>query len=245
LNINSFDIEILEEIPDGDIRDLSAIIPSVAATCVDETNVKFWYDEPYMTKETAKKLVLDLMNNYKNGIPVFGWNICAFDLPILGYYSEMLEECGELALNGIDPMLYIVFNKGYFLGLDAALVGAGLETKTHKVQLKNGEWLEDMNGRLAPKLWQNGEYEAVKTYLHGDVVQPLKLANSIEINHGIRWFSKAGNPMYVYQKTVPVKDLFSLPMPDTSWMTRKPKERKEFVSWIPKEVRERNGVFCD
>jgi hypothetical protein len=154
----------------------------------------------------------------------------------------MTEECAELALNGIDGMLLITFNKGYFLGLDAALIGANLETKTHHVLLNDGTELTDMNGKKAPELWRNGEFEAVKTYLRGDVIQPLKLASAIQNNRGIRWTSKTGKPMMQYTGLNPVKTLFSLPVPDTSWMTN-PKSRKDFVSWMPKNILEENGVF--
>jgi hypothetical protein len=99
-----------------------------------------------------------------------------------------------------------------------------------------------MNGKKAPELWRNGEFEAVKTYLRGDVIQPLKLADAILRNRGIRWTSKTGKPMMQYTGLNPVKTLFSLPVPDTSWMTN-PKSRKDFVSWMPKNILEENGVF--
>jgi hypothetical protein len=147
----------------------------------------------------------------------------------------MVEECAKLALEGIDGMLHITFNKGYFLGLDTALIGAKLDTKTHKVQLNDGSWIEDMSGMKAPEMWRNGEYEAVKTYLWGDIVQPIKLAFAIEENQGIRWTSKSGKLMFVKTALMPTKKLFALPEPDTSWMDS-PKPRKMFVDWIPEEI---------
>lgn len=62
----------------------------------------------------------------------------------------MVEECGELAINHVDLMLLVTFNKGWYLGLDKALKGAGIAGKVHDVTLKNGEVLHEMNGGLAP-----------------------------------------------------------------------------------------------
>jgi hypothetical protein len=233
LKLLSYDIEIYNEIPEN--GDLHEVIPSVAAICTDEKDVQFYYDIPFMTKETSQKLVNRIMEYYNMDILPWGWNTTSFDFRLLAYYSGMVEECGELALNGIDGMLHITFNRGYFLGLDTALVGAKLDTKTHKVQLNDGTWIEDMSGMKAPEMWRNGEYEAVKTYLKGDVIQPVKLVFAIEKNRGIRWTSKKGSPMFVQTKLCPVKDLFRLPEPDTSWMD-KPKQRKDFVDWIPEKI---------
>jgi len=93
--------------------------------------------------------------------------------------SGMVEECGELALNHVDLMLLVTFKKGWYLGLEKALSGAGIAGKVHELQLKNGKMLRGMSGALAPKLWSAGETEAVLTYLRGDVEQTLALANII------------------------------------------------------------------
>lgn len=148
----------------------------------------------------------------------------------------MIDECAKLALTGIDMMLLVTFVKGYFLGLDKALIGAGLESKTHTVILKNGETLSEMNGAMAPALWRAGETEAVLTYLKGDVIQPLKLIHAIEREHFIKWTTNSGKPGSVFvPKILTVQELFALPEPDTSWMTKAPK-RLDFVSWIPAKI---------
>ncbi len=90
-----------------------------------------------------------------------------------------MEECGELALNHIDMMLLVTFAKGWFLGLQKALTGAGLEGKLKAVTLSDGSELTDMQGAKAPQLWADKEYDAVLAYLKEDVLQPLKLAEYI------------------------------------------------------------------
>jgi len=236
----SYDIEIYNDLPEGS-HSLDGIIPSIAATCTSKEDLRYWFDTPYMTPETAKELVLFMTDKMSEGIIPFTWNGCSFDFLLLAQYSGMVNECAELALNGVDGMLLITFNKGYFLGLDTALKGAGLETKTHEVKLNNGETLLGMNGAMAPKLWRDGEYGALREYLAGDVFRPLELILAIERNHGIRWTSKAGNVMFQTTPLTPVKDLFKLKEPDVSWMEN-PKPRKDFVSWIPNNILNKYGI---
>ena len=239
MKLLSYDIEIYNEIPEN--GDLHEVIPSVAAIGTTENDVQFFYDEPYMTKKTSKVLVNKMMDYYKDGYLPWGWNTVSFDFRLLAYYSGMIEECSILALEGIDGMLHITFNKGYYLVLDTALIGAKLETKLHHVQLKDGTMLDGMSGMLAPKMWRDGEIQAVMDYLRVDIVQPLKLVFAIEQNKGIKWTSKAGKPMFVGTKLMPTKDLFKLPEPDTSWMDS-PKLRKDFVNWIPKEILKKYNI---
>ena len=117
MKLLSYDIEIYNNFPENEEVDLHKIIPSVAAIGTNESDVQFFYDDPYMSIETSKKLVNTMIDYYKRGFIPWGWNICGFDLKLLGYYSGMVEECAELALNGIDGMLLITFNKGYFCSL--------------------------------------------------------------------------------------------------------------------------------
>lgn len=237
-NYLSYDIEIYNELPEGERVDFSSIIPSVGAFCTTEDDTEFFYDDPYMTRETAKKLVCSMMDKYLAGFIPFTWNGLSFDYQLLSTYSGMVEECSILALNHVDAMFIVVCKNGYFLGLDAALRGAGLESKVHNVTLNNGMEFSTMSGAEAPRLWREGEFSAVKTYLKGDVVQPLKLARNIEKSGSIRWTSKSGKPMLLRTQMFTVKQCLSLEKPDTSWMSN-PKPREEFYSWIPSNIFEK------
>lgn len=145
----------------------------------------------------------------------------------------MFEECGEMAINHVDMMLLVTFTKGWFLGLDKALQGANISGKVHQVELANGEILTNMDGGMAPDLWAKKEYDAVLTYLRGDVEQTLALAKVVQETKRIRWTSGRGKPQ---SASVPhlmtVKECFDIPLPDTSWMSNPP-QREDFVRWIP------------
>ena len=240
MNFLSYDVELYNNLEEGPIS-YKDMIPSIAATCTVTTDLRFWYDIPYITKETSKDLVSFMIDEMRKGFIPFTWNGVSFDFNLLAQYSGMVEECAELALNGVDGMLLITFNKGYFLGLDAALLGAGLQSKQHAVKLNSGLDFS-MTGKDAPEMWRNGEYDAVKTYLTGDVFRPLELITAIEKNKGIKWTSKSGKSMFQKTPLTPVKELFSIPIPDTSWMAN-PKPREEFVNWIPKEILNKYHIY--
>ena len=243
MNVASFDIEIYNDIEEGKNPLPQELIPSVAAYCtdIDIENVQYFYDTPYMTKETAKKLCNNLLEIDKDGYKIFGWNILSFDFPVLAFYADMVEEMGSLALRSIDPMFTLHAIKGHFLSLDSALVGANLETKLHEVTLRDGTTMFSMSGAKAPEMWRNGETKAVMDYLAYDVIQPYKLAGSIVQNGGIKWTSKTGKPSSVRMGLTDVKTCIFYPEVDQSWMTN-PKKREEFYSWIPEEVLRKEGV---
>lgn len=232
----SFDIEIYNDLEDGQKLDFS-ITPSVAALASSEIDVQYFYDTPFMSKETAQGLVYVMLEAQKNGYIIFTWNGLSFDFPLLGMYSGMMEECGELAWNSVDGMFLVVCHKGYPLGLDAALTGAGLESKVHSVILNDKTVFSEMNGKEAPRLWRAGEYQAVVDYLRGDVVQPLKLAEWIESHHRVSWTSRSNRFQTFSTEMLTVRECMNLPLPDVSWMSN-PKPREEYYSWIPNEVLE-------
>lgn len=243
MKLLSYDIEIATDLLEGEANNFSEMIPSVAALAETESfdSVKYYWDKPYMSKDTAIRFVTDIMDYCNEGYTLFGWNILSFDLNLISHYSGMVEECGRIALNSCDPMFIISCMKGHFLGLNTALVGMGIEEKIHSVKLNDGTMVDDMDGSKAPAMWRSGEYEAVMDYLAGDVIRPLQLARAIEKEGGIRWTSKSGKPQFVKTSLLTVKECLSLPMPDVSWMKFAAKPREDFYSWIPKNIlREEN-----
>jgi len=231
----SYDIEIVEDLPEGETVDLRKITPSIGAIATSVSDVEFFYDLPYMTKETGVRLVNRMMKLYRQGYIPFGWNSLSFDFQLIAHYTGMYEECATLALNGYDPMFMVVAIKGYYLGLNKVLIGANIAEKVHNVQLKDGTNFANMSGASAPLLWRSGEIEAVKEYLHGDVVQPYKLALDIEHRERMDWTSATSKKLFVRSPLLTVKECLKLPVPDVSWMS-KPKHRHEYYSWIPLEI---------
>lgn len=253
MNFASYDIEIVEDLRLDEVDergekkdpDLREYTPSVAAYCTTVDDTKFFWDEPYMTKETGKKLVNELMDKYREGFLPFGWNTLSFDFQLLAHYTGMYEECGILALNGVDAMFIMVSKKGYYKSLNTALEGANIEAKVKSVRLNDGSILDDMSGAKAPLLWRQGEYNAVKEYLLGDVVQPLKLAHHYVSESKMTWFAKSGRRQSVLfkdGKLLTVKECLELDEPDMSWMD-KPKFRFQYYNWIPVEVLHKENVI--
>ncbi len=233
MKLISFDIEIAKILPEfsGNLFEHAPLGISCAAVASDE--VRFWSGVPQLSQEENQTLVKDLMAYAADGYTFVTWNGCGFDFRLLAQESGMVEECGELALNHVDLMLLVTFNKGWFLGLDKALNGAEIGSKVHEVKLTNGKMLHNMDGGMAPKLWADGEHDAVLTYLRGDVEQTLALAENILKTHSIRWTSGRGKPQSVsVPKLLTVRECFDIPEPDTSWMSDPP-EREDFVKWIP------------
>ena len=144
-------------------------------------------------------------------------------------------ECTDLAMNHIDLMLIVTFTKGWFLSLQKALEGASVGGKVKSLILSDGTVIKDMNGARAPELWAQGEHEAVLTYLQGDVVQLLKLAEHVREDGGISWISGRGKREWVsVRKLLTVKECFSIPEPDVSWMDNPP-TRQQFIDWMKQD----------
>ena len=236
MKLASFDLEIEKELPDNFDRweDFAPLGITCAAVALSESkNVTYWSDRPKLSKEQCIKLVHDLQTIVKKGYSLLAWNGAGFDFHVLAQESGLYEECGELALNHIDMMLLVTFEKGWYLSLQKALTGADLEGKLKSVTLSDGTELNDMEGAKAPRLWASGEHEAVLAYLKNDVIQPLKLADDIQRTGSIRWRSNNGKAQIAkVGRLRTVLESFEIPEPDVSWM-KNPPTREQFVSWIP------------
>jgi hypothetical protein len=132
-------------------------------------------------------------------------------------------------------MAMVTFSQGFFLSLQKALLGAGLEGKRQTVTLSDGQLLRGMEGRQAPRLWAEGEHEAVLSYLKADVDGTLALAHYVRREKAIRWISGRGKLQSArFDRLLTVRECFGLPQPDVSWM-RNPPRRHRFVSWMPED----------
>ena len=212
------------------LEDLGISCAAVAAEGLGEVQV--WEGRPRLTKQGSIDLVRRLMELKDQGYTLITWNGCAFDYRVLAEESGLVRECGQLAVNNVDLMAMVTFTKGWYLGLQAALEGAGLSGKLQTVQLSDGSVIKDMDASKAPALWAAGEYEAVLEYLRNDVLQLLKLGHTVMRQGQIRWTSRSGNPQEVrFSKLLTVSECFDIPEPDTSWMSDPPR-REQFVDWI-------------
>jgi hypothetical protein len=243
MKIASFDLEIAKELPQdpGDWRQYAPLGITCAAAALSNNGqgiswakqMNHWNDRHRISVAGCRQIVYDLTELHNAGFRIVTWNGTGFDFAVLAQESGMVEECAHLALNHTDMMLQVTFRKGWYLGLEAALKGARLPGKLKAVQLNSGQYIDEMNGALAPRLWADGEYQAVLAYLEDDVNGPLKLAQHIWKKRAICWTSKKGKMIKVEVDGLElVKDLFEIPEPDTSWMTNPPC-RERLVDWIP------------
>jgi hypothetical protein len=177
----AFDLEIAKDFPENsNWQDFSPLgITCAAVAFSDGTEPVFWKGIPQLNQMECQKIVWKLHEFVNSGYTLVTWNGCGFDFSVLGEESGLIKECGELALQHVDLMLIVTFTKGWFLSLQAALLGAGLQGKRKSVVLSNGSTHDDMSGSKAPKLWKDGEYNAVLSYLRDDVVELINLINII------------------------------------------------------------------
>lgn len=238
MKLASFDIELATPLPENNRDKIGDLEISCAAIAIDDQDeIEIYAGDPALSADQSNALIEDLHNLQSEGYGIVTWNGCGFDFPVLANNGEALGPCSELALSHHDLMLFITFQKGWYLSLDKALTGAGLQGKLKEVALSDGTILEDMDGAMAPELWSKGEREAVIEYLKQDVRQQLELGKWIAKNKKVCWTSNGGNP---WSLPVPefysVEECFNFPLPDVSWMDNPPR-RSDFVSWMTSDLR--------
>ncbi len=232
----TFDLEIARGFADDASWDG---VSSLGITCAaigfsDAPEPTFFHAAPEMTRQDCRALVEALQRVLADGYTLITWNGTAFDFAVLAQESDMPRACAELALAHVDLMVIVTFLRGHWLGLQKALLGAGIAGKQQEVTLNDGTRLYEMSGKLAPDLWARGEYNAVLAYLRQDVMPLLELARLVHTTKQIRWTSGKGYPQNVrVEKLWNVRECFALPLPDTSWMKMDPPQRAQFVKWMP------------
>jgi hypothetical protein len=231
----TFDLEIAHEIPDGaKLREVMPLgITCAALAFSDAPEPKFFHGAPQMSRAACAEMVRELQRVPADGYTLVTWNGTAFDFAILADEADLPRECAELALAHVDLMAIVTFLRGHWLGLQKALLGAGIAGKKQEVLLKDGTRLYEMTGARAPQLWAQGEYDAVLSYLREDVMPLLELTRIVHTTKQIRWTSNLGRANTVHvPKLYTVRECFQLPEPNTSWM-QDPKQRMQIVEWMP------------
>ena len=238
MKLASFDIELSTPISEEDLEHNNLKDKKISCAAIarsDTEDVVVYEGTPELSVSQSEELVEKLQTLKREGYGIVTWNGCSFDFQILANNSNQFQECANLALSHHDLMLYVTFQKGWYLALNKALQGAGLDGKLKEVRLSDGTVLKTMSGSKAPELWQRGEKEAVINYLKQDVNQQLELGLWIQRNKKMSWLSNSGKPWNLsIKKLHSVKECFNFPLPDVSWMDNPPK-RSDFVSWMPQE----------
>jgi len=242
----AFDIEIAQEIPEGEV-DWARVRPGISCaaialegaadtrTTADPRTQPALFDQATraLTRNGVSRLVDALQEAVHDGFTILTWNGVGFDFPVLAEQSGRRAECARLAWDSVDMMFHLFCAKGHPLALDTALAGMGLEGKAHVVTGADGRTIE-ISGKEAPRLWQAGEYTAVLTYCAADVRRTLELAQVCARRGYLAWTSRAGkaNRLDLPQDGwLPARECVKLPEPDTNWM-RDPPTRTRYVGWM-------------
>jgi hypothetical protein len=229
----AFDLEIAKLLPEN-ATNLMAHRP-LGITCAavmfgaGTNQPTVWYGKTTsgdiagkMSRKEAQDIVGFLQALIEQGWTLLTWNGLGFDFDVLAEESGLLNECRTLAQSHVDMMFHFFCVQGYALSLDKAARGMRLAGKT-----------AGMSGALAPKMWSEGKHREVIDYLEQDVRTTLALAEAVDQHGELRWTSQRGSPMQVRlpQGWLRVQDAMSLPLPDTSWMSR-PWPRSRFTGWL-------------
>lgn len=160
---------------------------------IGDRGIKTWYSPNTnpLSASDAQSIVNYLTAMWHEGYTIVGLNSCNFDLDILAEESGLYKECSELAQHHVDLMLMVVAFRGHRLGLDKMAKGLGVGSK-FKLTIANSGIAIDMNGAMAPVMWQNGEFDTVLDYQEQDAILTLSVARAIAKRKQIRWIAGSG-----------------------------------------------------
>lgn len=249
MKLASFDLESAQTFPDDctyqDEHFEQLGITCAAAALIDMDNpsdwseteeVQFWHssDVNRLTKSDCCDIVDDCMQLVDDGYTFLTWNGLGFDFRLLAVQSGMFDECANIAYNHhIDMMMFPVFIRGHFLGLQKCLEGIQRYGKLSDVRLNDGTIINNMKGALAPEMWAKGEFSAVLTYLNYDVTEPLALAQYVHKRKRIQWISSNGNPQSIdIPRLITVKEIYET-YPDNAKWDRFNIRKEQFIEWMP------------
>lgn len=176
---------------------------------------------PKMTPKDLSHLVDFLLRKVDSGYTIVTLNGLGFDFDILAEESGRADDCRQLALGHVDMMFQVVCERGFPVGLDAAAKALGLRKSP------------DVDGKVAPQLWKDGEHDRVLDYVKRDCELTLKVAMTSEKKRKLYWISRRGKRTVheIPDGWLTVEDAIELPLPDTSWMDHS-WPREKFSGWL-------------
>ncbi len=227
----AFDIETYKIIPNltGELlahRPLG--ISCIGALCADESQPRLFYSKDAagdptgpMRKHDVAEFLDFLLARTKSGYTLLSFNGLGFDFDVLSEESGRLDACRQLALDHVDVMFHVFCAQGYPVSLGAAARAIG--------QAKS----QDVDGELAPQLWQGGQHDKVLEYVAQDCRVTLNVALQSEARRRFSWINKKGGTSIfdLPRGWLTVKEAMNLPLPDTSWMDN-PLRRSRFTRWL-------------
>jgi hypothetical protein len=227
----AFDIETAKILPKvaGDLLAHRPLGICCAATlAADQNKPQLFYSTKSdgapaakMRKEDLVKFVDHLLEQTRSGYTIVTLNGLGFDFDVLAEESGRFVDCKQLALSHVDIMFNVFCGKGFGIGLSAAANALGLGKPA------------DVDGSIAPQLWQDGEHQRVLDYVGQDCKITLEVAVTSEKQRVFRWVTKRGtiSTFDIPSGWLSVKESMELPLPDTSWMDN-PWPRSKFTAWL-------------
>lgn len=238
MNFLAFDIEVCKWWEDGadwrDVKPLGISCIGLMGTGWEEPDVYYAGmlsdsrdPEPRPMNSKELKMFTDNLRATigEHGQTLVSLNGTSFDFAVLADETKEEKYFARLAMNSIDHMFYVFCKKGWFVGLNQLSTGLGLPGK-----------LQGISGKDAPKLWMEGTDEErlkILQYVAQDAKATLGLVTVASFCEKLEWVSTKGKIHQIRFQYLPtVQECLSIPLPDTSWMTRKPATREDLYSWI-------------
>ena len=238
MKLVAFDLETAKAAPKDRNGDYNLGITCIGAHVVDgdERQDRTWKGGEELgcySKQMAQWPVNDFINwlgiKARAGFDIVSWNGLGFDFRVLaqGLELEQYDNLVDLALNSIDPFYQMLCEKGFGIGLNTAADGLELSGK-----------MEGMDGLKAMEMWCKSReaQETVLEYVLQDALTTADVYRQMVKRGTLPWTSKSGCPNRWFingcdtHRLLTVRDATSLPVPDTSWMS-KPWKRSDFYGW--------------
>jgi hypothetical protein len=242
MKLIAWDLEIAKPLPEPpeddpysvDWRDHRPLGITCAVACFknsDGHRFKTWHGAPQMDKADCQDMVNELLGYTRAGFTIVTFNGLGFDFQVLAEESGMGLECADMAMNHIDIMFQWFCRKGWHIGLDNTCEANNVKGKLKEVTLNSGEVITEIDGADAPRLWAEGEHEAVLAYAKEDVRSLLDLAHVIQVRNRIHYVSKSNKNYTIRDGLIPVKRALNFKEPYTAWMSN-PRPRIDFYGWV-------------
>ena len=172
-----------------------------------------------------------LMSCAKKGYLIVAFNSTSFDWQVLqdAVSEKCKDELAKFALNhSIDILLPMVFEKGYAPGLDAYAEALGVA----------GKEKEGVSGKDAPRMWTEGKYAEVLSYVKQDAVATGEVWMALVARGYLPcWLTKRGyrsKKGYRYEwsedRILTPIECKDLPEPEV-WGSFKPWPREKYLEW--------------
>jgi hypothetical protein len=189
----AFDVELDRLVPES-WNSTNPPLITCAAVHSDEEGTKLFYTKSFEGKAPrlglgdASALLDELWEHSSRGALIISWGGTAVDFRALHFAlygdPERQSKCATLVQNHIDVPIASATDMGIMFGLDAAAQGTGQGRKSNVISTD------------APRMWNEGEHDAVLEHVKLDAVLTLKVYKAMmsSMPPKITWRTRSGKP---------------------------------------------------